>query len=120
MNSFFSFSYGSFVNVILGIISVPIITRLIDPVGFGKASYYLILLNFITMFVLLGTDQVFTRFYYDLFGLITTIFISEMGFVLILIIMTKSNYLFKWMLSSYSFLLLLFLLIILRDSSLIL
>ena len=59
-------------------------------------------------------------FYYDLFGLIATIFISEMGFVLTLIIMTKSNYLFKWMLSSYSFLLLLFLLIMLRDSSLIL
>ena len=59
-------------------------------------------------------------FYYDLFGLIATIFISEMGFVLILIIMTKSNYLFKWMLSSYSFLLLLFVLIILRDPSVIL
>lgn len=59
-------------------------------------------------------------FYYDLFGLISAIFISEMGFVLILLIMIKSNYLFKLMLSSYSFLLFLFLFIMLIDSSWIL
>ncbi len=57
--------------------------------------------------------------YYDLFGLITTIYILEIGFILLLIIMVRSNYLFKKMMYSYFFILLLVFYIILRDYSMI-
>jgi O-antigen/teichoic acid export membrane protein len=58
-------------------------------------------------------------FYFDLLGLITAIFLSEIGLVLLLILLVNKNYLFKKMLYSFISLLLVFTLIFLRDQILI-
>lgn len=53
--------------------------------------------------------------YFDLPGLILAIFISEIGLVLLLIVLIHRNYLFKRLMYSFIFILLVLLIIILRD-----
>ena len=57
--------------------------------------------------------------YYGLLGLISSIFIAELGLALLLIILVNKNYLFKKMLYSYFCLLAMYLYIALRDSTII-
>lgn len=62
---FIGFSFGSWINALISLISIPVITWLISPAEFGKATMFTIAYNLIINFVLLGSDQSFIRFYND-------------------------------------------------------
>jgi O-antigen/teichoic acid export membrane protein len=62
---FLSFSYGSWAGLIIGLLSTMITTRILDPVHFGKASMFTLVISLSMMVVLLGTDQSFVRFFYE-------------------------------------------------------
>lgn len=66
IKKFLSFSIGSFVSVIIGVISTPIITRLLSPNNLGEASVFAIISNLILLFSLMGADQSFARYYYEM------------------------------------------------------
>ena len=65
LKKFLSFSYGSWIGIIIGIVSTPVITRLLTPEDFGKASMFTLALNILMVFVMFGSDQSFVRFFYE-------------------------------------------------------
>jgi O-antigen/teichoic acid export membrane protein len=62
---FLSFSYGSWIGLILGLLSTMVTTRLLAPEDFGKASMYTLALNICMIITIVGTDQSFVRFFYE-------------------------------------------------------
>ena len=52
LKKFLSFSYGSWIGIIIGIVSTPVITRLLTPEDFGKASMFTLALNILMVFVM--------------------------------------------------------------------
>lgn len=65
LKKFLSFSYGSWIGIFIGIVSTPVITRLLTPEDFGKASMFTLALNILMVFVMFGSDQSFVRFFYE-------------------------------------------------------
>ncbi|AOH55839.1 hypothetical protein ABE28_015865 [Peribacillus muralis] len=65
MKKFLSFSIGNWVSLLIALISTPIITRIISPEDFGVFSLFTIILNLLLMISMLGTDQSYGRFYYE-------------------------------------------------------
>lgn len=65
VKKFFSFSIGTWIGALLSIIIVPVITHLFSPEEYGKASMFTLAINISLIFVLLGSDQSFVRFYYE-------------------------------------------------------
>lgn len=65
LKNFFLFSFGSWISAILGIVSLPIITRLFDPNEFGSFNIFIIYANILFSIMLLGLDQALVRYYYD-------------------------------------------------------
>ncbi|SDL00476.1 lipopolysaccharide biosynthesis protein [Halanaerobium congolense] len=65
LKSFFNFSIGNWLGAIVGIISTPILTRILSPDQLGKASMFTLAINILLLFVLFGTDQAFVRFFYE-------------------------------------------------------
>jgi O-antigen/teichoic acid export membrane protein len=63
-----SFSYGSVCVAALSLLSTPIITLLVLPDEFGKASVFAIALNIVFQICLLGVDQSFSRMFYEKSG----------------------------------------------------
>lgn len=59
------FGIGTIVTLILGMISTPIITRLISPDHFGISSLFNTLTNLLAVFIVLGFDQAFVRYFYE-------------------------------------------------------
>ena len=55
---------GTFFNVVIGIITTPIITRLVSPDSYGQLSIFNLYENIIVMVVCIGLDQALIRFYY--------------------------------------------------------
>lgn len=62
---FLSFSYGSWVGLIIGLLSTMITTRILVPEDFGKASMFTLAVNVMMIFIIFGTDQSFVRFFYE-------------------------------------------------------
>ncbi|MCC8170410.1 MAG: oligosaccharide flippase family protein [Parabacteroides sp.] len=62
---FIKFSYGNWLAALISFFTTPIITLLILPDEFGKASLFTLALNFILQIVLLGVDQGCMRFFYS-------------------------------------------------------
>ena len=65
VKSFLEFSVGNIATLLLGLISSPIITRLILPDEFGKFSMFTTVTSLIQIVLLLGFDQSYVRFYYE-------------------------------------------------------
>ena len=65
LKSFVSFSIGTWVRAIISFISTPIITYLIVPEEFGRASMYTLVYNIALITSLLGLDQSYVRHYYE-------------------------------------------------------
>lgn len=65
LSKFISFSYGNWLGIVVGLISTPVITRLLSPEEFGKASMFTLALNILMIFILFGFDQGFVRFFYE-------------------------------------------------------
>lgn len=62
---FLSFSYGSWIGLIVGFFATIITTRILLPEDFGKASMFTLALNVLMILIMLGTDQSFVRFFYE-------------------------------------------------------
>lgn len=56
---------GTFINMFLGVITTPIITRLVDPTEYGKLSIFTMYASIAVMILCLGLDQALVRFYYE-------------------------------------------------------
>jgi O-antigen/teichoic acid export membrane protein len=59
----FNYSWGIIISIALSLVAIPLITRNLNPIEFGKSTLFLFYLNFITQIILLGIDQSFIRFY---------------------------------------------------------
>lgn len=55
---------GTFLNVLISVVTTPIITRLVAPEDYGQWSLFQTYGNVIIAFVMLGMDHAFVRFYY--------------------------------------------------------
>ncbi|WP_070328416.1 lipopolysaccharide biosynthesis protein [Exiguobacterium aurantiacum] len=65
LNKIFSFSLGSLGSLIIGLISIPIITRLLSPDEFGIASLFMTIATVLSTTALLGTDQSLIRYFFE-------------------------------------------------------
>jgi O-antigen/teichoic acid export membrane protein len=65
LKKFLSFSYGSWIGLIIGFLGTVIATRILPPEDFGKASMFTLAMSVLMIFVIFGKDQAFIRFYYE-------------------------------------------------------
>ena len=63
--SFIEFFYGNFVVLLLGFISLPLITRLLSTEEYGRTSLFLSAVSIIYIFAILGLDQSYIRYFYS-------------------------------------------------------
>lgn len=62
---FLSFSYGSWIGLIIGLFITIISARLLSPEDFGKAAMFTLVMNVSMIFIVFGTDRSFVRFFYE-------------------------------------------------------
>lgn len=55
---------SSLVNLLIGLLTTPLITRMVDPEQYGNWSLFSIYSNVLATILLLGTDFVVVRYYY--------------------------------------------------------
>lgn len=65
LEKFISYSLGSYIAVIIGFLSTPIVTRLFSPSEFGIYSLVMVWINLISILVLLGFDHGYQRYYHE-------------------------------------------------------
>lgn len=65
LKTFFSFSIGTWINAIISLFKTPIISYLILPEEFGRASMFTLLYNIALLVSIMGLDQSYVRFYYE-------------------------------------------------------
>lgn len=56
---------GTIINLIIGFLTTPIITRIADPVEYGQFSVFTMYTSLMLMVLCLGMDQSLLRFYYQ-------------------------------------------------------
>lgn len=56
---------GTFINLLLGVFTTPIITRIVDPVEYGQLSIFTMYSGIALMVLCLGLDQALVRYYYE-------------------------------------------------------
>lgn len=64
LKSFIDYFYGNFVVLLLGLVSVPLITWVLSPDEYGRTSLYSSVASIIYIFAILGLDQSYIRFFY--------------------------------------------------------
>lgn len=62
---FLSFSVGNWIVLIIGLISSPLITRLIEPSEYGKFGLFTMYANILMLIITCGLDQAYVRFFYE-------------------------------------------------------
>ncbi|WP_240377979.1 lipopolysaccharide biosynthesis protein [Bacillus piscicola] len=65
LKKFLKFSYGSWVGLVIGLITTMLTTRLLAPEAFGKASLFELFLRVGMILTIFGADQAFVRFFYE-------------------------------------------------------
>ncbi|EMF47448.1 Lipopolysaccharide biosynthesis protein [Planococcus halocryophilus Or1] len=65
ISKFLKFSYGSWIGLILGLITTMITTRILPPDVLGQVSMFELFLQMGLILTIFGTDQSFIRFYYE-------------------------------------------------------
>lgn len=55
---------GTIINMIIGFLSTPIITRIVDPQEYGRQSIFTLYCSIAVMVACLGLDQTLVRYYY--------------------------------------------------------
>lgn len=65
IKKFASYASGSLLALLLGLISSPIITRIISPEQMGKYSMFLTVSSLLLILIEFGLDQAYVRFYYE-------------------------------------------------------
>lgn len=56
---------GTVINMLIGLLTTPLITRIVDPVEYGQLSIFTMYSNIALMVLCLGLDQALIRFFYD-------------------------------------------------------
>ena len=56
---------GTFINMMLGLLSTPIITRIVEPNEYGQLSIFTMYSSIALMVLCMGLDQATVRFYYE-------------------------------------------------------
>lgn len=64
LKGFIEFFYGNAVVLLLGVVSLPLMTRVLATEEFGRASIFSSVVSIIYIFAILGLDQSYIRFYY--------------------------------------------------------
>ena len=65
VKKFIEFSIGNGIVLLLGFISSPIITRIISPEEYGKASMFTTFTSLIVLIATMGMDQAYIRYFND-------------------------------------------------------
>ena len=65
LKSFLSFSIGNYINIFIGLLTVPITTRLLSPEQYGISSFFSMVVNILATVCSLSLEQGFIRFFYD-------------------------------------------------------
>ena len=65
IKKFLSFSIGGYINALIGLLTVPIVTRMLSPEQYGIASLISIIVEMLVVFCSLALDQSFVRFFYE-------------------------------------------------------
>jgi len=63
---FLIISGGAFLNLLIGVLTTPIITRLVNPNEYGKLSIFNLYCSIAVMVFCIGLDQALVRFYYKM------------------------------------------------------
>jgi O-antigen/teichoic acid export membrane protein len=64
IHSFIQYFYGNFVVLLLGFLSLPLITRMLDTDEYGRTSMFQSVVTVIYIFAILGMDQAYIRYFY--------------------------------------------------------
>jgi O-antigen/teichoic acid export membrane protein len=65
MGRLFDVGVGTFVNILLGLITTPLITRIADPSEYGQLAVFNAYADLFLAFLYLGLDRSLIRFFYD-------------------------------------------------------
>ena len=65
LKKFLSFSIGSYIAVFIGLITVPITTRMLSPKQYGIFSMISTMVEMLMVICSLGMEQGFIRYFYD-------------------------------------------------------
>ena len=90
LKGFLEFFYGNFIVLVLGLVSVPLITRVLSTEEYGRTSLYSSVVSIIYICAILGLDQAYIRFFYkdnvDARKLFKQCLFPPLGLILILAI----------------------------------
>ena len=64
LSSFIDYFYGNFIVLLLGFVSLPLITRVLSTEEYGRTSLYSSVVSIIYIFAILGLDQSYIRYFY--------------------------------------------------------
>ena len=65
LEHFLKIGSGTVITIIVGLITTPIITRIVKPYEYGQLSIFQMYTNIAVMVLCLGLDQALVRFFYD-------------------------------------------------------
>lgn len=60
---------GTAVNLLLGLLTTPLITRIVDPIEYGQLSIFTMYSNMALLILCMGLDQAVVRYYYEAEGM---------------------------------------------------
>lgn len=64
LKQIFHLATGTIINLVIGVLTTPIITRLVDPTEYGQLNMFNTYSSIALMVFTLGLDQTFVRYYY--------------------------------------------------------
>ncbi len=64
LTSFIKYFYGNFVVLLLGLVQLPLTTRVLETSEYGKTTMFLTAVTVIYIFAILGLDQSYIRYFY--------------------------------------------------------
>ena len=64
LGSFLQFFYGNFIVLLLGFVSIPLITRVMSREQYGRTGMFTSAVTVLYIFAILGMDQAYIRYYY--------------------------------------------------------
>lgn len=65
ISNFMAIAGGTFINMFLGFLTTPIITRIVRPEEYGQFSIFTMYAGIMSMVLCLGMDQALMRFFYE-------------------------------------------------------
>lgn len=65
LKHFFVIGSGTLINMLIGLLTTPLITRIVDPIEYGQLSIFTMYSNIALMVLCLGLDQALVRYFYE-------------------------------------------------------